>query len=88
MLLYPHETHRRDARATICVQARDNCWTDFQILLAFPEHHPRNACWYTLCSKRFMQQLQKTVLYRPASSVSKEGAQSSFKSAGMRSAHC
>jgi len=31
-----------------------------------------------------MQQLQKTVLYRLAPSASKEGAQSSFKSAGIR----
>jgi len=32
-----------------------------------------------------MQQLQTTVLYRLAPSESKEGAQSSVKSAGMRS---
>jgi hypothetical protein len=33
-----------------------------------------------------MQQLQNDILYRPASSVSQEGAQSSCKSAGMRMA--
>ncbi len=34
-----------------------------------------------------MQQLQNAVLYRLASSVSKEGAQSPLKSAGMRLAY-